>query len=82
MRKIFWIFCTALLLTANSYAEIKPIEEIFEPDATLYPVDKFGKVAVIQWAPPGYAPLTQDEAIAESWKQRNRERICRFGDGR
>jgi predicted amidohydrolase len=59
--------------SASSFAGVKNINENFGP---VYEKDySMVKVAGVQWAPAGYAPLTQSKSKAERWKQGNRERL-------
>jgi predicted amidohydrolase len=75
---LFFLACS-LSMPAFSHAaagdELIPIEEVFSPDEKLYPTDKFGKVAIVQWAPSGSAPLTDSVDVAEQWKAKNRRTL-------
>lgn len=41
------------VLALQAHAQVKPIKEVFAPPAKDYPADKYGKVAVVQWAYEG-----------------------------
>jgi predicted amidohydrolase len=41
---------STMAFTSFANAKIEPITETFEPPAADYPLDKWGKVAVVQWA--------------------------------
>jgi len=73
-RKLICGTLSVLLLAGSVFADLKPIKEIFEPTGN-YPADRYGKVAVVQWAPPGFAPLSQDLQVVERWKQQNRQTL-------
>ncbi|GAB4010967.1 MAG: hypothetical protein Fur0010_04560 [Bdellovibrio sp.] len=71
MKLSSMILGTFLLTGSLLASEIKPIKEVFEPKGK-FPETKFMKVAVVQWAPEGSAPLGSKEA-AESFKESNRK---------
>ncbi|MEO5666707.1 MAG: hypothetical protein ABIR96_01475, partial [Bdellovibrionota bacterium] len=53
---------------------IRPIQEVFEP-ATPADPSLYTKVAVIQWAPAGTAPITPDQHVIDSYKESVREAL-------
>lgn len=62
----------------SAYAfQLEPIEEIFEPIGTFDP-SRYGKVAVVAWAPSETTPLGVTVEEAESFKQRQRETLAEF----
>ena len=68
-----------LCLTVPAVAsEVKPIKEVFEPQASLYPENKYGKVAVVAWNATAPAPITESQAVAEAYKKNNRETLARY----
>jgi predicted amidohydrolase len=72
---IFLSFVSALSpFLARADAPLQPIAEIFEPEAPPH-ADAYTKVAVIQWAPSGYAPLGDAAAVA-AYKQNTREQLA------
>jgi predicted amidohydrolase len=76
----FFFLTTALvaqLPTANAATAVQPIEEIFTPVQTYDPT-VYGKVAVLQWNPPGSTPLGVSDEAAENYKQKNREALAAF----
>jgi len=66
-----------LVGVSTVHAEVKPIKEVFEPDSSLYPAEQYGKVAVVQWAPTGWAPLSSKKA-AEDFKASNRRTLEKY----
>lgn len=62
-------FVTLIALSSQALAQSRPIDEVFEPtgefDSKIY-----AKVAVLQWAPSGDAPLGS-QAAADAFKKRN-----------
>lgn len=62
-------FVILITLTANLFAQVHPISEIFEP-AGNFDRNVYAKVAVLQWAPSGDAPLG-NQAAADAFKQDN-----------
>lgn len=67
-----------LLVSLSATAGVKPIQEVFSPDSSLYPKDQYGKVAVVQWAPSEDAPLLASPEVTERYKQRNRKALERY----
>lgn len=65
----FLLFLSALSLISVAKAQLKPIDEIFEPMG-LFPSTDFAKVAVLQWAPTSDAPLG-DQVLADQFKANN-----------
>lgn len=70
-RRAAVLLLLAVLVSTAASAQIVPITEAIEPPAANYPLDKWGKVAVVQWAMsasilPG--PLATPE-YAETIKQ-------------
>lgn len=64
-------------LALPAHAQVIPINEVFEPPAAQYPADKFGKVAVVQWAYEGSilpGPAATAE-YAEGIKQNARQHL-------
>ncbi len=57
--------------------EVQPIQEVFEP-APPADASKFGKVAVVQWAPWQATPVGVTVEQAEAFKQQNREQIAAY----
>ncbi len=57
--------------------KVEPIKEKREPSKS-FDSKKFAKVAVVQWAPSGSAPLDTTKAEVEQWKQSNREAIAEY----
>jgi predicted amidohydrolase len=57
--------------------KVEPIKEKREPSKK-FDSKKFAKVAVVQWAPSGSAPLDTTKAEVEAWKQSNREAIAQY----
>ena len=57
---------------AAEEAKVKPIKEVFEPAKSPDPA-LYGKVAVVQWAPPGSTEVGVSKEKAEKIKQGNRE---------
>jgi len=57
---------------AAEEAKVKPIKEVFEPAKAPDPA-LYGKVAVVQWAPPGSTEVGVSKEKAEKIKQGNRE---------
>jgi len=49
---------------------LEPIKEVFVPEGN-FPVDKFWKVAVVQWNPPGSAPLNPSPDQLMKYKHDN-----------
>ena len=68
------------LVALNAVAQVKPINEVFAPPAENYPADKYGKVAVVQWAYEGSilpGPQATPE-YAEGIKDYARKQLERF----
>lgn len=76
MSKLFFSFL--MLVSVVSFAEVEPINEVFEPDARLFPADEYAKVAVVAWVAGDSAPITTSEKVAEKYKSRNREAIANY----
>lgn len=72
MKLWAWFF---YLVSSLALAEITPIQEVFSPDPSQYPADKFYKVAVIQWANQIDTPLDVTSEQAEAYKQTNRQAL-------
>lgn len=53
MKKAIFAALVASVFALKAQANIIPINEVFEPPAQNYPADKYGKVAVVQWAYEG-----------------------------
>lgn len=70
--KFFLIY--NFLVLSLSFADIEPIEEVWEPSGN-YPASEFVKVGMVAVSPSGVAPLTQDRERAERYKQRNRRNL-------
>ncbi len=66
------------LFTSLGFAQLQPIDEIFEPDASLYPTKDYAKVAVVAWVADDAAPLTQSEIVAETYKAKNRSYLEQY----
>jgi len=77
------LLIVALVLSAIAFkaqAGIIPINEVFEPPAENYPADKYGKVAVVQWAYEGSilpGPAATPE-YAEGIKQYARQNLEKY----
>ncbi|MBI4404952.1 MAG: carbon-nitrogen hydrolase family protein [Deltaproteobacteria bacterium] len=70
---IILIIC--LIFTVwSAFGGLVPIEEVFEPGGSFDP-NKFGKVAVVQWAPVATTPLGVTPAVAENFKVENRKAL-------
>lgn len=76
MNKLFFYFL--VFISATTFAEVEPINEIFEPDASLFSRDKYAKVAVVAWVAGDAAPITTSERVAEKYKSRNREALAQY----
>jgi predicted amidohydrolase len=77
-RQVLAALICAIALSAQ--AQVKPITEVFAPSAADYPIDKFGKVAVVQWAYEGSilpGPLASPE-YAEGIKDHARKELERY----
>lgn len=72
VRASLWI---GIVGSAAAFAaEIIPIREVFEPSGT-FPKEKFGKVAVVQWAPATSTPLGVTKKEANAFKARLRAEL-------
>jgi predicted amidohydrolase len=58
-----------IFFTTYLMAQVRPVQEIRMPVGD-FPVEQYAKVAVLQWAPSGSAPLG-DIQLARQYKERN-----------
>jgi predicted amidohydrolase len=65
------LLAIAVLAASTARADLVPIHEVFEP-AGSYDPSRYGKVAVVQWAPQTPTPLGVTVAQAEAYKAGNR----------
>jgi predicted amidohydrolase len=68
------VLSSAVSLQAVRADQVKPIQESFEPKAPAN-LEAYTKVAVIQFAPHGVAPISQDKAVIEAFKKSTREAL-------
>jgi predicted amidohydrolase len=68
------VLSSALSLQAVHADQVKPIPESFEPKAPANP-EAFTKVAVIQFAPHGVAPISQDKSVVDAFKKSTRDAL-------
>jgi predicted amidohydrolase len=71
---MIWVLLFSLALRA----EVLPIQEIFEPESTQYDSTRFAKVAVVQWGPPGSAPVPPTADGVAQWNSRNRATLTAY----
>lgn len=72
------LFALILIFSHNLFAGLTPINEIFSPNDSQFPLDRYQKVAVLQWANPIDAPVNVSNTEAENYKQTNREAIADY----
>lgn len=77
VSKICSALVGAALMGTTSLAGVIPIDEIWEP-AGEYPRDAYVKIAMVAVSPSGIAPLTQDKAVVERYKQQNRDMLKEY----
>jgi predicted amidohydrolase len=73
---VLWITGTLGFSVAHASDEVEPIDEVFEP-ARPKNINNYGKVAVIQWAPSGTAPLGVKQSVVDAYKKRTREALAK-----
>ncbi len=64
-----------LLWALTASAQVEPIQEVFTPTGT-YDPKVYGKVAVVQWNPPGAAPIGATQAVVDAFKEQNRQTLA------
>lgn len=57
---------------------LEPIHEVRAPDPRDYPSDRWGKVAVVQWAPHDATPLHVPKFVAQLYKAKNWAHLDRY----
>jgi predicted amidohydrolase len=75
---MFRLFITLYFLHCfQLFAQVQPIDEIWEPVDAQYNSPDYAKVAVLQWAPHGVAPLNGQNA-ANVYKEKNRQELKHY----
>ncbi len=75
MKSILFILVSGLL-PQLSWAQVQPIDEVFEPKE-VYDPERFEKVAVIQWN-PGPSPVPATNEVAFETKMRNAHALTNY----